>query len=97
MNSDIFNQVFAATSQNSSGAAETAGQISDWLLTLGYTAQDISQLLNGVATSPNATAIQLANAQAEIQYLQMMQAQQQKTNWLPLLLIGGAIVWALRK
>lgn len=98
MNSDIFTQVFGAIRNAADQGTQTSGSVADFLLRAGYSAAAITEILNGVATSADASAQELALAQGEIRYLQTVPVYTEQpranTGLFTLLLLGGVVLYA---
>ncbi len=97
--SHLFPQVFAAIADGANGGSNATGDIAETLINLGTNFAAISQLLNGVATSADATPAMVAYAQAEMRALQDRLAYEQsqpKTNWLAWGVAGVLAVALLR-
>lgn len=84
------------TNTAGSGAAGT-GEISRGLLLAGYTVEEIRTMLNRVASQANATPLQLAAVTEELRFMNEGGGYAQRTNWWPLVLIGGLIWLASRE
>ncbi len=92
---DLLNQVFAAISDNAGSGAETTGNIAEGLIQAGLSFAAITQLLNGVATSAQATPAMVRQAQDEMRYLQLQQ--QNQTSWVFPAIVAGLLVYAVSR
>ncbi len=88
---DIFAQIWGTISDQSASGAGATGNIADALIRAGYSVATISALLNQVSQVAGATPQMLQTAQLEQQWLAQYQ---RKTNWVPILIIGGLLLWA---
>lgn len=91
---DWFAQVWGAVSDQSASGANATGNIADTLIRAGLSVATISALLNQVSNVAGATPEMLQRAQLEQQWLAQYQ---QRTNWVPIIVIGGLILWAVSR
>lgn len=92
---DIFDQFFAVVSENAGNGANGAGRVADFILRAGFTAAEISQLLQGVSERAQYSPELIAYAQAEAQRAQLIYAEQQRTKWLWPIAIGAVLLFAV--
>ncbi len=92
---DLFNQVFGAIRDNARSGADTTGNVADQLISLGVGVAAITQILNGVATSADASPAMIRQAQDEMRYLQLQQ--QNRTNWIIPAALVGLFVYAVSR
>ncbi len=93
MDPALFNQVFGTISQNANSGAAATGSVADWLIRGGLTAAAISQLLNGVATSADASPAMIDYIQNEMRYAQQQYAAPPASNTGLIVLLGlGALL-----
>lgn len=91
---DLFSQAWAAISNASNSGAASTGDIASWLLAAGYSAATISGILNNVSQVADVTPAMIAAAQQEQAWLTQYN---QRTNWVPILLIGGLLLWTVSR
>lgn len=95
---DFFTDVFGAIAQRSQDGSGASGDIADWLFGLGYTAAAVSQALDYVSQTAQATPAMRAYAQQERAYLGSQYNSQGQTNLTPILLLAavGVLLWSSR-
>lgn len=91
---DVFSQLWNSLSDASASGASSTGSVADTLIKAGYSIATISALLNQVSAVAGATPQMLQQAQLEQQWLAQYQT---RTNWVPILVIGGLLLWAVSK
>ncbi len=91
---DPFAFIWGSLSDGSASGASSVGQVADFLIKAGYSAATISALLNQVSTVAGATPQMLQQAQLEQQWLSQYG---QKTNWVPILIGAGLLLWAVSR
>ncbi len=92
--SDPFAFIWGSLSDSTASGASSVGSVADFLIKAGYSAATISALLNQVSTVAGATPQMLQQAQLEQQWLAQYG---QRTNWVPVLVLGGLLLWAVSR
>lgn len=92
--SDPFAFIWGSLSDGSASGASSTGQIADALIKAGLSVATISALLNQVSAVAGATPDMLQRAQIEQQWVQQYG---QRTNWVPLLIGAGVLLWAFTR
>ncbi len=89
---DLFTTIFGQISDNANSGAQSTGSVADFLIRSGLSVAAISQILNGVATSAQATPQMIDYVQQEMRYAQERAAQQQSNKGLWIALAVGALL-----
>lgn len=92
---NVLEQVFGVIRDTSGTAADQTGDVADWLITAGLSVAAIRQILNGVATSAEASPGIIQSVQLQNRYLDAYEAQMNPgSRWLvPALLVGGVLLF----
>lgn len=91
-----FDQAFGLIGNYSAQGADSTGTVADYLIQAGLGVAAVSQILNGISVSANATPQQIRYVQDEIRYLNDQYYRPQQNSWLlPVAILGG--LWLLMR
>ncbi len=86
---DLFTQIFSQISDASASGAQSTGSVADFLIRSGLSVAAITQILNGVATSAQATPGMIDYVQQEMRYAQQRALDAQNSNKSGLWIVLG--------